>query len=207
MPVFRVLRESRELRVNEEPQDRQAQWDPLVTKDRRESVVCPVLRGLLVPKEAQANKENLESMEKKVPMAQLVVPEIKDPQVPLEHQDLLDVMVPLESLDPPDLQVPRENTESLVHRVLKVFLAPSVSPDQREIMDLQEKMVNLDHADPRGPEVTMAKMEIKEQLVLQDLLASKAKEVDLDLLVIKDSRVSQAQQETQEKREDLVKLV
>ena len=137
-----------------------------MTKDRLESVVCPVLRGLLVPKEAQANKENLENLEKKVPMAQLVVPEIKDPQVPLEHQDLLDVMVPLESLVRLDLQVrlmngnsdgqacqllstyillngiylfeyqqvPRENMESLVPRVLKVFLAPLVSLDQREIM-------------------------------------------------------------------------
>lgn len=207
MPVFRVLRESRELRVNEEPLDRQVQWDPLVTKDRLESVVFPVLRGLLVPKEAQANKENLESLEKKVPMDQLVVLEIKDPQVPLEHQELLDVMVPLESLDPLDLQVPRASTESLVPRVLKVFRAPLVSPDQREIMDLQEKMVNLDHVDPRGPEVTMAKMEIKEQLVRQDLLASKAREAELDLLVIKDSRVSQAQQETREKREEVAKLV
>ena len=96
---------SNPIRVNEEPLDRQVRWDPLVTKDRLESVVCPVLRGLLVPREAQANKENLESLEKKVPMARLVVPEIKDPQVPLEHQDLLDVMVPLESLDPLDLQV------------------------------------------------------------------------------------------------------
>ena len=73
--------------------------------------------------------------------------------------------------------------------------------------DLQEKMVNLDHVDPRGPEVTMAKMEIKEQLVRQDLLASKAREAELDLLVIKDSRVSQAQQETREKREEVAKLV
>merc|ERR1712180_553025 len=105
-------------------------------------------------------------------------------------------MVPLESLDPLDLQVPRASMGSLVLRVLKVFLAPLVSPDQREIMDQQEKMVNLDHVDPRGPEVTMAKMEIKEQLVRQDLLASKAREAELDLLVIKDSRVSQAQQET-----------
>ena len=38
--------------------------------------------------------------------------------------------------------------------------------------DLQEKMVSLDHVDPRGPEVTMAKMEIKEQLV-RSVAASK----------------------------------
>ena len=73
--------------------------------------------------------------------------------------------------------------------------------------DPQEKTVNLDHVDPRGPEVTMAKMEIKEQLVRQDLLASKAREAELDLLVIKDSRVSQAQQETREKREEVAKPV
>jgi len=116
-------------------------------------------------------------------------------------------MVPPESPDPLDPLALRENTENPVLKDLKVFQALSVSLDQREILDLLEKTVNLDLADLQAQGVTMAKTETKEQLDLQDPLASKENEAVPDLRETKVSKAFPDQLVILERQEDPEKLV
>lgn len=123
------------------------------------------------------------------------------------HQDHLEEMDHLESLDPLDPQVLRVNTEKLAHRVLKVFLVLLVSLAPRVILDQPEKMVNLEDVDHQAPEVTMAKMVIKELLDHQGLRESKEREEVQDLQETKVSKVFQDLLEILEKLEEVVNPV
>lgn len=207
MPVFKACQENKEPRVNAVPLAPRVQWDLPETKDRRENAVFRDQRVPPDQREALENQENRESPERRVPTVPLVAQETRVPQDLVALLDHLDVMALLESPDPLDLQVPRENTENLVLRDLKVFLAPLVSLAQREILDPLVKMAKPDLVDLRAPEVTMARMAIRELPGPQDLLASKEREVAPDLREIKVSRAFQDLLVIPERLADPVKLV
>jgi len=122
MPVSKVFQENKEFQANVVRLALPVPWELLETKVPRENVDYLDQRVPLDPKEALEKWENLESLERRDLMAQLVAQEIRVHQDLMVPQDPLEEMDHLESLDPPDPQVPRVNTENLAHRVLKVFL-------------------------------------------------------------------------------------
>lgn len=207
IPVFRVCRENRELRVNVALPDPPVRWEERETKDLPANVVFRAPRAPPDPREAPESKEKVANRERKVRPVRSVAPETKDPRVPSVPRVPQDAMVLPENPVLPDPQVLRENTEKLVPKVLKGSQERLDSPDLKEITVPPEKMEKPDLAVPPAQEETMAKMVIKERLVHRDHLENKEKEEAPDPLEIRDSKVSQVQLATQERRENLANRV